>query len=183
VRVSGTVLRSRYLFVQDRGPEAYRRVLDALGDDLRAMFESGFLETRWYAYELFIVLNETIDRVLGQGDMQLCYEMGRFNCDHNLTTTMRLLFKFGNIGFLLDRAAKAWGAQFDEGEMVAVKREVGKEVIVELRDHPMPNRGHCLAINGWMTRATELSGEDSFEMHELCRALGDPVCRFTLRWS
>lgn len=182
MRVSGRVLRSRYLFVRSRGAEAMREVLAALDPDARAMFEQGFLETRWYPYELFITLNDTIDRVLGEGDSALAYEMGRFNCDHNLTTTMRLLFKFGNIGWLLDRAAKAWGGQFDAGEMVVVRRDVGTEVAVELRDHPHPNRGHCLAIKGWMVRATELSGEDDAECTELCRAAGDDVCRFTFRW-
>lgn len=182
MRVSGTVLRSRYLFVRSHGADAMRSVAAALDDDARAIFEQGFLETRWYSYELFVTINDTIDRVLGNGDARLAYEMGRFNCDHNLTTAMRLLFKFGNIGWLLDRAAKAWGGQFDEGEMVVVKREVGNEVVIELRDHPAPNRGHCLAIMGWMVRATELSGEDDAECTELCRAAGDDVCRWTFRW-
>lgn len=183
VRVSGKVLRSRYVFVHSRGAEAMTAVLAALKPDPRQSFEDGFLETRWYPYELFVAINDAIDRALGQSDGALCYEMGRFNCDHNLTTTMRLLFKFGNIGWLLDRAAKAWGDQFDEGRMEVVRREVGTEVVVELCDHPSPNRGHCLAIKGWMVRATELSGEDDVQCTELCRAAGDDVCRFTFRWA
>lgn len=182
MRVSGLVLRSRHLYLLHVGPSAHAQVLAALPEDLRAAAEVGFIETHWYPYEYFVVLNETIDRVLGAGDLALSYEMGRFNCDRNLTRTMRLLFKFGNIGWLLDRAAKAWGAQFDEAQMVVTHREVGKRVIVELQDHPHPNRGHCLAIRGWMTRAIELSGEDAVACDELCRAGGDPVCRFTFRW-
>jgi hypothetical protein len=182
VRVSGKVLRARYVFVHARGPEALRDVAAALPEDDRVTFESGFLETRWYPYELFETLNDTIDRVLGEGDSQLAYEMGRFNCDHNLTTTMRLLFKFGNIGWLLDRAAKAWGQQFDEGRMKVIRRDVGTEVSIELESPARPNRAHCLAIKGWMVRATEISGEDNLECDELCRALGDNVCRWTFRW-
>lgn len=181
MRVSGIVLRSRWLFVHARGREAEEQVLAALPDDLREAFPA-FLETRWYPFEFFVTLTETIDRVLGVGDLALAYEMGRFNCDHNLTTVMRILFKFGNIGWLLDRGASAWGKQYDEGEMKVVKRKVGDEVILELHDHPAPFRAQCLGIKGWMVRAAELSGEDRFECDELCRAAGDDVCRWTFRW-
>ena len=170
------------MYAKSQGPEAYARVLASARPELREMMEAGFLETRWYPYEVMVELTETIDRVLGTGDLQIAYDMGRFSCDQNLTTVMRLLFKFGNIGWLLDRVAKAWGGQFDEGRMVVSRREVGEEVVVELHDHPMPNRSHCLAIKGWMMRATELSGEDSIECTELCRAAGDEMCRWTFRW-
>lgn len=183
MRVCGIVLRSRHLYLLHVGQRAYAEVLDALPADIRAATEAGFIETHWYPYEYFVELNTAIDRVLGRGDLALSYEMGRFNCDHNLTRAMRLLFKFGNIGWLLDRAAKAWGAQFDRGDMRVVRREVGTEVVVELHDHPQPNRGHCLAIRGWMVRAIELSGEDAVECDELCRASGDAVCRWTFRWT
>jgi len=182
VRVSGLVLRSRHVYALHAGGDAHARILAALPDDVRVAATQGFIETHWYPYEFFVALTEAIDRVLGSGDLALAYDMGRFNCDHNLTTAMRLLFKFGNLGWLIDRAAKAWGAQFDAGRMQVVRRDVGVEVVVELHDHPFPNRGHCLAIKGWMQRAVELSGEDSFDMLELCRAAGDDVCRWTIRW-
>ncbi len=183
MRVSGLVLRSRHLYLLHVGKEAHARVLQALPEDLRSAAELGFIETHWYPYEYFVVLNDTIDRVLGVGDLALAYEMGRFNCEANLTTAMRLLFKFGNIGWLLDRAAKAWGAQFDEADMRVVKRDLGHEVVVELHDHPLPNRGHCVSIKGWMARAIELSGEDDVICTELCRAAGDEVCRWTFHWA
>ena len=181
MRVSGIVLRSRWLFVHARGREAEQRVIAELPEDLRAEFPV-FLETRWYPFEFLVTVTETIDRVLGKGDLALAYEMGRFNCDHNLTTLMRLVFKFGNVGWLLDRASKAWSTQYDAGEMQVVRKKVGEEVVVELRDHPAPSRAQCLAIKGWMVRAAEVSGEDRIVCGELCRAAGDDVCRFTFRW-
>jgi hypothetical protein len=171
VRVSGIVLRSRWLFVRERGKLAEAQVLAALPEDLRAVLPAA-LETRWYPFEFFTIITETIDRVLGTGDLALAYEMGRFNCDHSLTTVMRLVFKFGNVGWLLDRAAKAWDTQYDEGE----------EVVLELHGHPSPSRAQCLGIKGWMVRAAEVSGEDRVTCDELCRAAGDAVCRWTFRW-
>ncbi len=175
-------MRARYVYVRGQGTEALQRVAQALPETDRETFDAGYLETRWYPYELFETLNATIDRVLGNGDGEIGYAMGRFSCDANLTTVMRLFFKFGNVGWLLDRAAKAWRTQFDEGTMEVVERDVGNRVAVELRDHSHPNRLHCLAIKGWMVRATELSGEDQLECEEQCRALGDDVCRWTFVW-
>lgn len=181
MRVSGIVLRSRWLFVRDRGKQAEAQVLAALPEELREILPSA-LETRWYPFEFLTIVTETIDRVLGTGDLALAYEMGRFNCDRSLTTVMRLVFKFGNVGWLLDRAAKAWDTQYDEGEMRVVHKVVGEEVVLELHGHPSPSRAQCLGIKGWMVRAAEVSGEDRFTCDELCRAAGDPVCRWTFRW-
>lgn len=183
VRVAGRVLRSRYLFVKAKGADALARVHDALPKDLRLTMEEGFLETRWYPYSFYVQLCETIDRVLGTGDLALAYEMGRFNCDANLNTAMRLLFKFGDIGWLLERSTQAWRMQFDEGDLAVVRREPGVEVVVELHDHPQPSRAHCLAIKGFMVRAAEVSGEDHFDCVEECVTLGDPVCRWTFTWQ
>ena len=182
MRVSGRVMRSRYLFARKRGDEVYENVLQALPEGSRDTAREGFLETRWYPFDLFIEFSETIDRVLGAGDMELCYEMGRFSCDQNLTTAHRLLFKFGNIGWLLDRASKAWDTQFDAGEMSVVKRDLNVEVIAQLDGVTTPKRAHCLGIKGWMVRAAEISGEENFRCDELCRASGDPVCQWQFRW-
>lgn len=168
--------------MKSKGEEAVRQVSEALPEDLRRTMEEGFLETRWYPFSFFIQLNETIDRILGNGDLALAYEMGRFNCDANLGTAMRLLFKFGDIGWLLERSTEAWHMQFDEGKLVVVRREPGVEVTIELRDHPEPHRANCLAIKGFMIRAAEVAGEDHFECEELCCSLGDPVCRWTFTW-
>jgi hypothetical protein len=112
----------------------------------------------------------------------LCFDVGRFSCDAGFNTAYRLLFKFGNLGWLLDRASKAWGSQYDEGEMIVQRRDVGTEVVVQLDGVPEPSRAHCLAIKGWMTRAAELIGEENFTVDETCRVLGDEACRFTMRW-
>ncbi len=182
VRVSGRVLRFRDLYLRRAGADARAEVLAALHPDTRALVEAGFLETRWYPYELLVEITEALDRVLGSGDGGLCFDVGRFSCDAGFNTAYRLLFKFGNLGWLLDRASKAWGSQYDTGEMKVLRREVGTEVVVELEGVPHPSRAHCLAIKGWMSRAAELVGEEGFTIDETCRALGHEACRFMMRW-
>jgi hypothetical protein len=183
MRVSGRVLRFRDLYLRKAGSEARAAVLAALHPDTQALFETGFLETRWYPYELLVEITTTTDRVLGTGDGAICFDIGRFSCDAGFNTAYRLLFKFGNLGWLLDRASKAWGSQYDEGEMKVLRRDVGTEVLVELSGVPEPSRAHCLAVKGWMWRAAELVGEENFTIDETCRARGDEACRFAMRWK
>ncbi len=178
MRVSGGVLRARALFIRSQGREAWSRVCEALTERTRKETEAGFLETRWYPYEMLIELTSTADRVLGEGDMALCREMGRHSAEITLTTVHRLLLKFGNVGHLADRAATAWRTQFDAGEIIV--HENSRDLYVfEVRGVPEPHRAHCNAITGWMMRAAELSGEDDFEVEERCRAEGDPYCMWT----
>jgi hypothetical protein len=180
VQVTGTVLRARTLFIKAQGADAWPKVLEQLQPRTREAAEAGFLETRWYPYDQLIDLSTTTDRVLGQGDMALCHEMGRHSCNITLTTVHRLLLKFGNLGHLVDRAATAWRAQFDAGEFLV--HEKSRDLYVfELRGVPKPHRAHCAAITGWMERAAELSGEDDLEHEDKCRAGGDRYCMWTFK--
>lgn len=159
MQVSGNVVRSRYMFVRKQGSDAFDQVVAALGPDLREPFASGPLETQWYPYMYLVELSTVIDRVLGKGDLMLCETMGSFSCEHNLTGIYRLFFRFGNLDFLLDRAAKAWRSQYDFGTM-QLHREAKHRVRMELTDLPQLHRQLYLAVRGWATKAAALSGSE-----------------------
>jgi hypothetical protein len=44
-----------------------------------------------------VALYEAIDRTLGSGDFKLCFEIGRFTCDYEMTTINRIFLKFGSL--------------------------------------------------------------------------------------
>jgi len=180
VQVTGSVLRARTLFIKAQSDDAWPRVLEQLQPATREVAKAGFLETRWYPYDVLIDISATTDRVLGKGDMTLCHQMGRFSCNITLGTVHRLLLKFGNLGHLVDRAATAWRVQFDTAEII-VHEKMRDLYVFELRGVPNPHRAHCAAITGWMERAAELSGEDDFEWDEKCKATGDAYCLWTFR--
>ncbi|PRQ04473.1 hypothetical protein ENSA5_07040 [Enhygromyxa salina] len=161
MQVTGHVIRSRYMYVRKRGDDAYQRVLAELGPEARALMESGPLETNWYPYEVYVELSTTIDRVLGNGDLQLVFEMGSFSCEHNLTGIYRVFFRFGNLNFLINRAAKAWHSQYDFGVMTVARDPDNKSrVTLELSEVPRPSRVLFLAVKGWVVKAAELSGSE-----------------------
>ncbi len=181
VNVSGYVIRSRYLYLRSLGDDAVAQVAERLSPRVREIVEKGVLETQWYPFDDLIELMVTTDETIGEGDLQMCYEMGRFGCETNLTGIYRIFFRFGSINFILKRAAKAFRAQYDAGEMELVKAESGF-CQLRLSDFPRPHRAHCLAIKGWMTRAGELTGAEMLDNHETCRASGDDNCEWTFRY-
>ena len=182
MNVSGYVIRSRYLYLRSLGDQAVAQVSERVGPRVQKIVREGVLETQWYPFEDLIELMTVTDAVMGEGDMQLCYEMGRFGCETNLTGIYRIFFRFGSINFILKRAAKAFRAQYDAGDMEVVDSGTGF-CKLRLNDFPRPHRAHCLAIKGWMTRAGELTGADMADSDETCRANGDEHCEWTFNYT
>ena len=167
MQITGHVIRSRYTYVRRRGDEAYQQVLAALSPDARRIMEEGPLETVWYPYKVYVELSETIDRVLGEGDLQLVFEMGSFSCENNLTGIYRVFFRFGNLNFLIERAAKAWHSQYDFGTMTSTRDPDNKQrVTLELSDVPEPTMVLFLAVKGWVFKAAELSGSELVKVED-----------------
>lgn len=167
MQVTGHIIRSRYTYVRKRGEESFQRVLAELQPATAALMKDGPLETKWYPFDLYLDLSTTIDRVLGRGDLHLVYEMGAFSCETNLTGIYRAFFRFGNIDFLLKRAAKAWRSQYDFGTFSASRDPERKErLTIELADVPQPTRVLFLAIEGWVVKAAELNGSEMTKISE-----------------
>lgn len=167
MQVTGHVIRSRYMYVRKQGEEAFARVLAALEPEGRKVMEEGPLETVWYPYDVYLDISTTIDRVLGEGDLQLVYEMGSFSCEHNLTGIYRVFFRFGNINFLINQAAKAWHSQYDFGVMKVHRDPDTKNLVtLELSEVPRPSKVLFLAVKGWVVKAAQLSGSELIRMED-----------------
>ena len=183
MRVKGSALKARVTYVQERADDAtFKRFVAQLAPGTRALVEGGVLATEWYPFECFMNLCETADATLGAGDLESCVEMGRYACELNLTTLYKLLFRVGSVGFILKRARVAWRTTYDSGELRVVDEAPGF-VRMQVEDWPEPRRAHCLSVLGWMLRAVELSGGKVISSDEKCRARGEAVCEFAIRFE
>lgn len=155
------------MYVRKQGDAAFQKVLSQLGHEAQAVFERGPLETAWYSYDIYLELSTTIDRVLGRGDLQLVYEMGAYSCEYNLTGIYRMFFRFGNINFLIERAAKAWHSQYDFGVMQVIRDPVNKtRATLQLSEVPRPTMVLFLAVKGWVVKAIELTGSELIKIED-----------------
>jgi hypothetical protein len=182
VNVKGSALRARLRYVAERGgSDGEARLKERLSPALRELCARGILANGWYPFAAFVELNSAIDAQLGRGDLALCYELGRYACDVNLTTLYRIFFRVGSVPFIIRRAAAAWRVNYDEGAMSVVEQSAGG-AILRVSGVAQPHRAHCLSVRGWIVRAAEISGGDVYEQVERCRLLGDPECEYGLKW-
>ena len=182
--VKGSALASRLLWVRiNQGQQGIDRVRAQSSGELADLLEHGAVMSKWYPFELFVELNEMIDRIFGKGDLGLIRELGRHGADANLTTIYRLFYKVGTVKWIMSRASRLWGLHYDSG-MLAMETQPGKSVMATIHDFDTPHRIHCLAVQAWAERSVELSGGREVVIGEHgCRASGDDECRFSVEWT
>lgn len=181
--VKGSAISSRALWISlNHGDEGLRRVQAVVKPETREALVGHLDKAKWYPFDMFVDLNEGIDRVFGAGDLAIVKALGRYGAEANLTTVYRLFYMVGTVKWILDRAARLWDLHYDSGKMVILRRP-GNEVDLRIVGFATPHRTHCLSVHGWAERSVELSGGKDVRMDEVaCRARGDAECSFHATW-
>ncbi len=186
--VKGAAIAARLRFVRERfGDEGHARLLASLGERLdegaRARLAGRVLPHEWVPFALFVGLNVEADRLFGKGDLQLCYEMGRYSADVNLPSLYRLFYRLGTPMFIFRKAARLWDVHYTSGELIPVEERPGA-IRLEIHRFAEPHRAHCTSVLGWAARSVELSGGRLRQAEETrCRTRGDAVCALSLEWG
>ncbi len=182
MKVKGSVLRARWLFVSGRHPEVAETVKRLGSIQLRKAIEQGFVVSEWYEWDQCAELTRLIDVHAGKGDGALYSEMGRFACDENLRGIYRVFLRIGFIHHMLRRVGQAWSVHYDRGKMT-VPESTKNSAVLRIMDVPTPGAEHCKPILAWCKRATELAGCRDVHAETLkCRRRGDDVCEFAVKW-
>ena len=182
--VKGSAIGSRVLWVRlHHGEEGVERLCAQLSAAAAAVVREPPHKATWYPFEVFVELNEAIDRVFGRGDLELLQDLGRYGADANLTTVYRLFYMVGTPKWILDRAARLWDLHYDSGRLV-IERFPGNEAEARILDFATPHITHCKSVFAWCQRSIELSGaRDVHGVEVRCRLRGDAECAFHATWS
>src|SRR4051794_3306866 len=101
-RVKGSAALARLRYAQEfHGDEGRAALIAALAPETQKLLAEGILPQSWVPFEAFVDLNVKADKLFGKGDLTLCYHMGRYGADVNLTTLYRVFFKLGSPGFII----------------------------------------------------------------------------------
>ena len=182
--VKGSAFHSRLSWLRLKGgEEGVRRIQEQVSAELAEILDEGVRMADWYSFDAYVEFNLALDRTFGQGDLALVKALGRHGADANLTTVYRLFLKVGTVKWILARATRIWGMHYDTGQLL-IREFPGKEVELEIINFASPHRVHCLSVQGWAERASELSGAENVRLTEVgCRASGDERCRFRITWE
>lgn len=181
--VKGSAITSTIRYIRDHHDDVmYREIRDSLSPEHRALLKKGVVPHEWVPYSLFIELSVATDARLGQGDLTLCRDIGRYGARVNLPTLYRLFMRLGSVGFILRKASRLWSVHYDTGSM-EVEELTNRAARLTIGDFDEPHRAHCLRVLGWTEGAIEMTGSQLLGAEKVsCRTEGDEACVLHLRW-
>ena len=183
VKVKGSVLKSRLLFVEEQGgAEAVERVRARLSpaqrEELGRVLPSG-----WYPFALGQALDTAVAQELGGGRAAFSLRLGAASAERNLGGVHRAFLKPGDPHGFLAQAPEIFALYYDRGRRV-YERVGEKEATLTTYDAEAFSESDCLTIVGWHVKALEMCGCTGVKMVEdECRARGGGVCRYLIRWQ
>lgn len=182
--IRGTGPKAIVTFVSTTfGPQALERIRRELDPQALNIVDEGPLVSEWYDLAAFERLIAVADRLFGNGDGQLAFEMGRFSAHFGMGTVHKIFLKIGSPDFILNRAADVWQRYFNAGRL-EVTRVKPNHFRLALVDFGYVSQIFCLRISGWMQGVTELTmGPSGKAMHTRCHRKGDPHCEWDLTWG
>lgn len=184
ITAKGTLIKTALAFVQERfGAAALEKVLATLDPAVRSKLSGMVLSSSHYPLLTLTALIEAIDRVLGQGDLQVSWEIGKFAGEYEVTLFHKAVFQMGKLELFFRAASVTWGFYYSAGVMkVAEVSERGARL--ELSEFNPVSKAICFRSGGWMWRTAELCGKKSVTIrHPECLLDGHPACVWMASWS
>jgi hypothetical protein len=181
--VKGSNIMNRQAFISDRfGPAAWDRVLEALPPHDARLLSPRLLASHWYPFETYNRVDDTICRLFGNGDLNLCRDLGIDSARRALSGTYRLYLKDGPAA-LLRRLAALHGTFYDAGSMEVTGLGPGHCAIRTVYV-PRSTPTNCLVAEGFYRTAVEMCGGRNVRVSKgNCSARGAAFCLFNIRWT
>jgi hypothetical protein len=184
IKSKGYTITGALAFVDQRyGPATRARVIAALDPETRGLAERAILASEWVPLRHQVALYEAIDRTLGSGDFKLCFEIGRFTCDYEMTTINRIFLKFGSLEQWMRMGSRMWSRYYNAGRL-DVEGFTKAEGTIVIREFNPISRAFCNDFAGWLHRTSEAGGARNVTMdHPACLLDGAPGCLYVGRWQ
>lgn len=183
-RSKGFTVRGALAFVDARyGPEGRAKLLTCLDPETRGFAERIVLASEWLPFRVQVHMYEGIDKAFGKGDYALCWQVGRFTSEHEMSTINQIFLKLGKLEHWFRAAGLMWNRYYSAGRL-----EVGdfskKSGLLRVSDFDPISRAFCLDLAGWFERTAELSGEKDVKLvHSECVLVGGRDCVYQASWS
>ena len=184
IKSKGFTITGALIFAERKyGADARAKVITALDPETRRLVERSVLASEWVPLRNQVAIYEAIDRTLGSGDLKLCFEIGRFTCDHEMTTINRIFLKFGSLEQWMRMGAGMWNRYYSRGRLEVLGFTKTEGTIV-IRDFNPISKAFCNDLAGWFHRTSEVGGARKVTMdHPDCLLDGADGCRYVGRWE
>lgn len=187
-QVKGSTLVPRLNYLQKHDPGgAFERVLALLDPENAERVRAGVMAHHWYPLDLYIQLSRSIDRVLGNGDLKLVWELGRYSAEESLQGIYKVFLSIASPEFIVSSAATIWKQYYDTASLKVVKEGVAderKHVRMTVLGFQQEDDAIWLSIGGWVERTLQLSGGKKVKVDLVRTGLRAGVnCEFACSWE
>jgi hypothetical protein len=161
------------------------RLVQQVSFELRAFLERRHRDREaWAPLPLFHEMLVTADAIGGRGDLESCWEIGRFLAQHEAGAVRTLAMKFLRPTAVLSLAPSLWQVHYRNAGR-AVTQVAGPGVIrLAVTDYPIPHRAHCLSVGGWVHGALELGRRREIRVEKIsCRLQHASTCDYRISWQ
>jgi predicted hydrocarbon binding protein len=178
--LKGQSLISTIDFLDRKG--TLKQVLSRLDRSHRALFDRKMLPSTLYPVDSYTALLEGVCDVYREDAMRVCYEIGRRVVNDGLKNVYRVFLKSNSPLWVLRRSPGLWRSYHRGSEIEIVEAEKGRGKIAVI-EKLKTTEGYCETRRGGIAEALELAGAKGLDVsHPSCRARGDGVCVFEVRW-
>ncbi len=188
-QVQANAFRGVLKYIKEKaGEEARKKIIDSLSRDRDIYSKS--ISSGLYSYSAYIRLIEAIDREIGNGDLSLCKEMGKWAANRDISRAgMYKVYTedaFKTTMVLKTAPNVMWKGYYDEGKLkTAVLPETMEEpdsLVLRVIDFPEMKRAHCILLEGWIEGAYAIiTGKDTMIRQTKCITRGDEYCEFVFK--
>jgi hypothetical protein len=183
MKVKGNVLLSRIAFVQKHFGEAgWEKVLAALPPEDARLYSGLVAPVGWYSFETGKRFDDTIVRVLGNGDPKAFEQIGASSARENLSTVHKSFLSPGDPQRFMSKAPVIYGFYYDTGRRTH-EATGPNSCVLTTHDADEFSEVDCMTVLGWHKEALTMCGaQDVTGVQEKCRARLDDTCRYVFRW-
>ena len=184
-RVKGEALLSIPIFILKKfGQEKYKRWLESLTPEARAVYSNPIAKSDWYPVESMIVEPTRIlcDRYYN-GSLRGAWDCGRYSAEFGLKGIYRVLVKLRSPMVLIRKAEAILPAYYRPCGIDVIENKDGR-VTVHVKKLPKADDIIVHRIAGWIERAIEISGCKHVTV-KINRKVVDynPVIEYTVSWK
>jgi hypothetical protein len=184
MQVRGSVLRARKLFTEEHfGSGAWDKVLESLPEADRTVLRGILLPAGWFPYAISERLDQAIVGALGKGDPKVFEDIGRKSARENLSGIHKTFIRPGDPQAFLAQTKTIYKFYYNTGSREYAPTGPNAGVLTTTGAETF-SAADCLTVIGWHKEALEICGAKNVSISETkCRARGDAVCEYAVRWE
>ncbi|MCP4902254.1 MAG: hypothetical protein GY906_35255, partial [bacterium] len=114
----GTTLAAAIAFVEaNYGQEGVEKLKSELVDSNPSIAKGIILASARYPLTDLVGVFESIDRLFGNGDLTLCFELGKFAADYQVNLIHKVFLRVGKIDYWFKLTGSTWRSYYSAGKL------------------------------------------------------------------